>query len=98
MSGELRELFSALGDVLTWILMTFHRSLRSLVQDFRDLAEVCLLLLHLEVRVHCFYYLLPVTKQVCNRLVSCLAISTGVLLVYYIHHFLPSPTFKQTKR
>ncbi|XP_070211781.1 exocyst complex component 4-like isoform X2 [Littorina saxatilis] len=38
-------------------------SLRSLVQDFRDLAEVCLLLLHLEVRVHCFYYLLPVTKQ-----------------------------------
>lgn len=38
-------------------------SLRSLVQDFRDLAEVCLLLLHLEVRVHCFYYLLPVAKQ-----------------------------------
>ncbi|XP_076466754.1 exocyst complex component 4-like isoform X3 [Babylonia areolata] len=38
-------------------------SLRSLVQEFRDLAEVCLLLLHLEVRVHCFYYLLPVAKQ-----------------------------------
>ncbi|XP_041368480.1 exocyst complex component 4-like isoform X2 [Gigantopelta aegis] len=39
------------------------QSLRSLVQDFRDLAEICLLLLHLEIRVHCFYYLLPVAKQ-----------------------------------
>ncbi|XP_012937750.1 exocyst complex component 4 isoform X3 [Aplysia californica] len=38
-------------------------SLKSLVQDFKDLAEICLLLLHLEVRVHCFYYLLPVAKQ-----------------------------------
>ncbi|GFR81718.1 exocyst complex component 4, partial [Elysia marginata] len=39
------------------------QSLKSLVQDFKDLAEICLLLLHLEVRVHCFYYLLPVAKQ-----------------------------------
>lgn len=38
-------------------------SLNSLVKDFQDLAEICLLLLHLEVRVHCFYYLLPVAKQ-----------------------------------
>lgn len=38
-------------------------SLNSLVTDFQDLAEICLLLLHLEVRVHCFYYLLPVAKQ-----------------------------------
>ncbi|GFO03009.1 exocyst complex component 4, partial [Plakobranchus ocellatus] len=39
------------------------QSLKLLVQDFKDLAEICLLLLHLEVRVHCFYYLLPVAKQ-----------------------------------
>ncbi|CAI9732804.1 exocyst complex component 4 isoform X2 [Octopus vulgaris] len=38
-------------------------SLKSLVTDFQNLAEICLLLLHLEVRVHCFYYLLPVAKQ-----------------------------------
>uniref|UniRef100_A0A2C9LZQ8 Exocyst complex component Sec8 n=1 Tax=Biomphalaria glabrata TaxID=6526 RepID=A0A2C9LZQ8_BIOGL len=39
------------------------QSLKQLVQEFKDLAEICLLLLHLEVRVHCFYYLLPVAKQ-----------------------------------
>ncbi|KAH9499232.1 Exocyst complex component 4 [Bulinus truncatus] len=39
------------------------QSLKLLVQEFKDLAEICLLLLHLEVRVHCFYYLLPVAKQ-----------------------------------
>ncbi|XP_071090012.1 exocyst complex component 4-like [Haliotis cracherodii] len=38
-------------------------AMNTLVQDFRDLAEICMLLLHLEVRVHCFYYLLPVAKQ-----------------------------------
>ncbi|CAL1542035.1 unnamed protein product [Lymnaea stagnalis] len=38
-------------------------SLKQLVKDFKDLAEICLLLLHLEVRIHCFYYLLPVTRQ-----------------------------------
>ncbi|XP_056004908.1 exocyst complex component 4-like isoform X3 [Ostrea edulis] len=38
-------------------------SLKNLVKDFQDLAEICLLLLHLEVRVHCFYFLLPVAKQ-----------------------------------
>ena len=43
-----------------------YSSLRNLVKDFQDLAEICLLLLHLEVRVHCFYFLLPVAKQVCD--------------------------------
>ncbi|XP_052228593.1 exocyst complex component 4-like isoform X2 [Dreissena polymorpha] len=38
-------------------------SLNGIVKDFQDLSEVCLLLLHLEVRVHCFYYLMPVAKQ-----------------------------------
>ena len=39
-------------------------SLKNLVKDFQDLSEICLLLLHLEVRVHCFYFLLPVARQV----------------------------------
>ncbi|XP_025095022.1 exocyst complex component 4-like isoform X4 [Pomacea canaliculata] len=51
-----------IGDAVSVSPKTLE-SLRSLVKDFRDLAEVCLLLLHLEVRVHCFYYLLPVAKQ-----------------------------------
>jgi len=37
--------------------------LSKVAEDFQSLAETCLLTLHLEVRVHCFYYLLPVAKQ-----------------------------------
>lgn len=28
-----------------------------------DMSSTCLLMLHLEVRVHCFYYLLPIARQ-----------------------------------
>ncbi|KAJ8025994.1 Exocyst complex component 4 [Holothuria leucospilota] len=35
----------------------------SLAKDFQNLSDTCLLVLHLEVRLHCFFYLLPVTKQ-----------------------------------
>ncbi|XP_078668005.1 exocyst complex component 4-like isoform X10 [Branchiostoma floridae x Branchiostoma belcheri] len=38
-------------------------SLTSLAREFQDLAETCLLVLHLEVRVHCFFFLLPMAKQ-----------------------------------
>ncbi|ELT88409.1 hypothetical protein CAPTEDRAFT_172210 [Capitella teleta] len=38
-------------------------TLGSLSQDFVDLSETCLLVLHLEVRVLCFYYLIPLAKQ-----------------------------------
>ncbi|CAH1783447.1 unnamed protein product [Owenia fusiformis] len=38
-------------------------SLLSLATDFEEISEVCILVLHLEVRVHCFYYLMPVAKQ-----------------------------------
>lgn len=33
-------------------------NLKKLGKDFIDISETCLLVLHLEVRVHCFYYLL----------------------------------------
>lgn len=37
--------------------------LKQLAKEFEELSDTCLLVLHLEVRVHCFYYLLPVAIQ-----------------------------------
>lgn len=45
-------------------------SLSSMLRDYRELADTCLLVLHIEVRVHCFYYLMPVAKQV-SSLLNC---------------------------
>uniref|UniRef100_A0A131XK69 Exocyst complex component Sec8 n=1 Tax=Hyalomma excavatum TaxID=257692 RepID=A0A131XK69_9ACAR len=39
------------------------QTLEELARDFQEIADTCLLVLHLEVRVHCFFYLLPVTIQ-----------------------------------
>lgn len=39
------------------------QTLKELAKDFQEIADTCLLVLHLEVRVHCFFYLLPVTIQ-----------------------------------
>ena len=41
---------------------TTINTLISLAKDFEDLGDVCLLVLHLEVRVHCFYYLMPLWR------------------------------------
>lgn len=41
------------------------QTLNDLSRGFQDIADRCLLVLHLEVRVHCFHYLIPLTKQ-CN--------------------------------
>ncbi|XP_033633233.1 exocyst complex component 4-like isoform X3 [Asterias rubens] len=38
-------------------------TLISQAKEFKELADICLLVLHLELRLHCFYYLLPVAKQ-----------------------------------
>ncbi|XP_071536353.1 exocyst complex component 4 isoform X2 [Panulirus ornatus] len=38
------------------------QTLTSLAKDFEELAYTCLLVLHLEVRLHCFFYLLPVAR------------------------------------
>ncbi|XP_022257470.1 exocyst complex component 4-like [Limulus polyphemus] len=38
-------------------------TLKHLAKEFEELSSTCLLVLHLEVRVHCFYYLLPVAIQ-----------------------------------
>jgi len=40
------------------------RVVRSLAEDFQAESEVCLIVLHLEVRVHCFFHLIPLAKQV----------------------------------
>ncbi|CAL1569001.1 unnamed protein product [Knipowitschia caucasica] len=39
------------------------QTLTDLTRGFQDIADRCLLALHLEVRVHCFHYLIPLTKQ-----------------------------------
>lgn len=39
------------------------QQLLTLSKEFTELSETCLLLLHLEVRVHCFFYLLPLFTQ-----------------------------------
>ncbi|KAM6895488.1 exocyst complex component 4 [Xenentodon cancila] len=39
------------------------QTLSDLSRAFQDIADRCLLVLHLEIRVHCFHYLIPLTKQ-----------------------------------
>uniref|UniRef100_A0A8C8R778 Exocyst complex component Sec8 n=1 Tax=Pelusios castaneus TaxID=367368 RepID=A0A8C8R778_9SAUR len=39
------------------------QTLSELSKSFQDMADRCLLVLHLEVRVHCFHYLIPLAKQ-----------------------------------
>jgi exocyst complex component 4 len=39
------------------------KKLYSIAQQFQDIADTCLLVMHLEIRVHCFFYLLPVTLK-----------------------------------
>ncbi|XP_056132572.1 exocyst complex component 4 isoform X1 [Lampris incognitus] len=39
------------------------QTLTDLSRGFQDIADRCLLVLHLEVRVHCFHYLIPLAKQ-----------------------------------
>lgn len=44
--------------------LVLYRSLIAISREFGELAEVCLLVLHLEVRVHCFFYLIPLAFEV----------------------------------
>ncbi|CAG7822682.1 unnamed protein product [Allacma fusca] len=39
------------------------RKVYSIAQQFQDIADTCLLVMHLEIRVHCFFFLLPVTLK-----------------------------------
>eukprot|EP00794_Sanderia_malayensis_P005498 gene5499-6183_t len=39
------------------------RSLDKLTEEFQELADTCLLVLHLEIQSHCLYYLIPATRQ-----------------------------------
>ncbi|NXI41382.1 EXOC4 protein, partial [Galbula dea] len=39
------------------------QTLSELARTFQEMADRCLLVLHLEVRVHCFHYLIPLAKQ-----------------------------------
>ncbi|XP_037369292.2 exocyst complex component 4 [Talpa occidentalis] len=39
------------------------QTLSELARSFQEMADCCLLVLHLEVRVHCFHYLIPLAKE-----------------------------------
>ncbi|KAK6635581.1 hypothetical protein RUM44_000835 [Polyplax serrata] len=47
---------------------TTIQTLYQSVHEFTDLADMCLLVLHLEVRVQCFHYLLPKSEGVSKKL------------------------------
>ena len=44
----------------------FCRQFSSVQLEFQSLAETIIIMLHLEVRCHCFYYLLPALQKVSN--------------------------------
>ncbi|KAF2360629.1 Sec8 exocyst complex component specific domain, partial [Trinorchestia longiramus] len=62
--GEAAAATAASGTVVRPALIPSAaiQTLSSLAQDFLELSHTCLLVLHLEVRVHCFYYLLSVGR------------------------------------
>lgn len=39
------------------------KSLTTLAEDFQNISESCLLVLHLEIRCHCFYYLMKAVQE-----------------------------------
>jgi hypothetical protein len=43
-------------------ILFFSQTLISHAREFEELADTCLLVLHLEVRVHCFHYLHPIWR------------------------------------
>ncbi|XP_077991947.1 exocyst complex component 4-like isoform X2 [Glandiceps talaboti] len=75
-TGRLQTLVSVLSNSPAMIMSSDTRpsdlpslpettlqSLISLTKEFQDMGETCLLVLHLEVRVHCFYFLMPILIQ-----------------------------------
>ena len=40
------------------------RQLSKVQYDFQSLLEMAIIMLHLEVRCHCFYFLLPTVQKV----------------------------------
>ncbi|KAG8191429.1 hypothetical protein JTE90_020682 [Oedothorax gibbosus] len=45
------------GNIEFAVGMSTKATLKKLAKDFKDVADTCLLVLHLEVRAHCFYHL-----------------------------------------
>lgn len=46
------------------------RSLTTLAEDFQNISESCLLVLHLEIRCHCFYYLMRTVQEVSSPMLG----------------------------
>lgn len=82
------------GRLMSSWLILFCRILNNLRQDFQNLAEMCLLVLHLEIRCHCFYYLLQALKQVWIFFMILHSLVRIVWLItwYSLSSFLVHPT------
>uniref|UniRef100_A0A7N8XNP4 Exocyst complex component Sec8 n=1 Tax=Mastacembelus armatus TaxID=205130 RepID=A0A7N8XNP4_9TELE len=66
LAGRLKAFFANLphaSSLLCGLQEQILQTLSDLSRGFQDIANRCLLVLHLEVRVHCFHYLIPLTKQ-----------------------------------
>uniref|UniRef100_A0A4W4DQY9 Exocyst complex component Sec8 n=1 Tax=Electrophorus electricus TaxID=8005 RepID=A0A4W4DQY9_ELEEL len=68
LSARLLGYFSSLPQSSSkwgWMCVREHilQTLSDLSRSFQDIADRCLLVLHLEVRVHCFHHLIPLAKQ-----------------------------------
>uniref|UniRef100_A0A7N6FCJ6 Exocyst complex component Sec8 n=1 Tax=Anabas testudineus TaxID=64144 RepID=A0A7N6FCJ6_ANATE len=70
LAGRLKTFFATLPHSLSHTSVCtppqaerILQTLSDLSRGFQDIADRCLLVLHLEVRVHCFHYLIPLTKQ-----------------------------------
>ncbi|CAH0552753.1 unnamed protein product [Brassicogethes aeneus] len=56
-------IYKEANDLMQPVSAATLQQLTSVAQEFDELANTCLLLLHLEVRVQCFHYLLAQTHQ-----------------------------------
>ena len=55
---------------LSLVLSLFFRQLSKVQFDFQALSETTVVMLHLEVRTHCFYYLQPALHKVRTTLLQ----------------------------
>eukprot|EP00050_Salpingoeca_kvevrii_P012957 m.25938 g.25938 ORF g.25938 m.25938 type:complete len:954 (+) comp4509_c0_seq1:91-2952(+) len=53
----------AMAEISRQLKTDMMRRLRKTAKDFADLAESCLIILRLELRAHCFFYLLPAIRK-----------------------------------
>ncbi|XP_073999429.1 exocyst complex component secretory 8 [Rhodnius prolixus] len=62
-----KSISTSASDITSHNLSDYVVTLGNLSQEFEELANTCLLVLHLEVRVQCFHYLMPRGNQISKQ-------------------------------